>query len=295
MIPSQFAYEAPSTITEATNLLSEAPMDTKVLAGGQSLIPVLKLRMADPELVIGLQHIAEMAGVRRADDHLIIGPMTRHAEIASDPLIASHASLLSDAATTIADPQVRQRGTIGGSIVHADPAGDMAACLLCLDAEMTIAGRSGSRTVPAAEFFLDYFTTALDDDEILTEIHVPFFEGWTSSYEKFNRVAQQWSIVSAAAAVRLQGGSIAEARIGLTNMDATPIRATAVETALAGCELSEAAITAACADAAEGTDPPSDLNGDAAYRRHLAVVLTRRAVMHAAQIAPQQSRVHSWS
>ena len=282
MIPSQFDYQAPTTVDEALSLLSGDAMDVKVLAGGQSLLPVLKLRMADPELVVSLNKIEAMRGVRRDGEHLVIGPMTTHAQVANDPLVTAHASLLSQTAEQIADPQVRNRGTIGGAVVHADPAGDMGTALLAMDAQFTIAGPGGTRTETAADFFVDYFTTAVDEDELLTEIRLPTFAGWRSNYQKFNRVAQQWSIVAVAAMVRTSGDTIAEARVALTNMDSVPRRAASVEAALAGCDLTPEAVAAACASAAEGTHPTGDLNGDAEYRRHLATVLTRRAVLAAA-------------
>lgn len=282
MIPSQFEYEAPTSVQEAMQLLGDEDRDVKVLAGGQSLLPVLKLRMADPELVVSLNRIDPMHGVRMEGEEVVIGAMTTHAEVADDPLIAQRVSLLSKAAATIADPQVRHRGTIGGAVVHADPAGDMPAALLAADAQFTVVGASGTRTVPAREFFVDFFTTAVDEDEILTEIRLPDYTGWASHYQKFTRVAQQWSIVAVAAMLRLDGSMIAEARIALTNMDSVPLRAASVEQALAGCALEEAAIERACAGAAEGTNPTSDLNGDEDYRRHLATVLTTRAVLRAA-------------
>jgi carbon-monoxide dehydrogenase medium subunit len=190
--------------------------------------------------------------------------------------------VLAEAAETVADPQVRHRGTFGGALAHADPAGDLPAPVLALGAELEIAGPGGRRTVPAAEFFQGLFATAIGEDEILTQVRVPKHTGWGGHYEKFTRVAQQWSIVAVAAAVRAEGGSIAEARVALTNMGAVPIRAHAVEQALQGQPATARSVAAACAAAAEGTDPPTDLNGDADYRRHLAGVLTRRAVLAAA-------------
>lgn len=282
MIPSQFEYEAPVSVEDAMALLADDERDVKVLAGGQSLLPVLKLRMADPELVVSLSKIAPMHGVRLEGQEVVIGAMTTHHEVSRDPILAQRATLVSQAAATIADPQVRHRGTIGGAVVHADPAGDMPAALLAADAQFTIAGPTGTRTVPARDFFVDFFTTDVDEDELLTEIRVPDYTGWSAHYEKFNRVAQQWSIVAAAAMVRLDGGSIAEARVALTNMDSVPRRADAVEQALAGCAVDPQAIASACAAAAEGTNPTADLNGDEAYRRHLATVLTKRAVLAAA-------------
>ncbi|GAA5198742.1 xanthine dehydrogenase family protein subunit M [Arthrobacter gyeryongensis] len=282
MIPSAFDYAAPATVAEALGVLADAGDDVKLLAGGQSLIPVMKLRLADPAMVVDLGRIGELSGVRDDGDALLIGAMTTHHQIATDALIAEHVPLLAKAAATVADPQVRHRGTFGGALVHADPAGDMPAPVLAADATFILAGPDGERRLAAADFFQGYFTTALDDGEILTHIRVPKYTGWGSHYEKFTRVAQQWSIVAVAAMVRVEGGTISEARIGLTNMASTPLRATAVEQALVGGPATREAIAAASAHAAEGTDPASDLNGDAAYRRHLAEVLTKRAVIAAA-------------
>lgn len=282
MIPSAFDYAAPATVAEALGALADAGDDVKLLAGGQSLIPVMKLRLADPAMVVDLGRIGELSGVRDDGDALLIGAMTTHHQIATDPLIAEHVPLLAKAAATVADPQVRHRGTFGGALVHADPAGDMPAPVLAADATFILAGPNGERRVAAADFFQGYFTTAVDDGEILTHVRVPKYTGWGAHYEKFTRVAQQWSIVAVAAMVRVEGGTIAEARIGLTNMASTPLRATAVEQALAGAPATREAIATASARAAEGTDPASDLNGDAAYRRHLAEVLTKRAVIAAA-------------
>ncbi|SDP74603.1 carbon-monoxide dehydrogenase medium subunit [Arthrobacter sp. ok909] len=282
MIPSAFDYAAPATVAEALGLLAHAGDDVKLLAGGQSLIPVMKLRLADPAMVVDLGRIGELSGVRDDGDALLIGAMTTHHQVATDPLIAAHLPLLAKAAATVADPQVRHRGTFGGALVHADPAGDLPAPVLAADATFILAGAGGERRVAAADFFQGYFTTAVAEGEILTHIRVPKYTGWGAHYEKFTRVAQQWSIVAVAAMVRVDDGTIAEARIGLTNMASTPLRATAVEQALAGAPLTREAIASASAHAAEGTDPASDLNGDASYRRHLAEVLTRRAVIAAA-------------
>jgi carbon-monoxide dehydrogenase medium subunit len=283
MIPAAFDYHAPTTVDEAVRLLgSSGDADIKVLAGGQSLIPVMRLRLAAPETIVDLGRIDALRGIREDGDAIVIGAMTPHADVASDPLVHRHARVLSETALTVADPQVRHRGTFGGSLVHADPAGDMPAPAMALGAEFVIAGSNGTRTVAADDFFEDMFTTAVGEDEILVEVRVPKYTGWGGHYEKFTRVAQQWSIVAVAAAVRVEGGNIAEARIGLTNMGSTPIRARAVEQALAGQPASADAVRAAAAHAAEGTHPPSDTNGDADYRRHLASVLTGRAVLAAA-------------
>ena len=285
MIPAAFDYEAPTSVDEALRVLAGAgDREVKVLAGGQSLMPVLRLRMAAPELVVDLSRIAELRGVRDDGDAVVLGAMTTHDDVTREPLVRQHALLLAEAARTVADPQIRHRGTFGGSLAHADPAGDMPAPALALDAEMVVAGPSGRRTVPAAEFFQDLFTTALDEDEILVEIRVPKHTGWGAHYEKFSPVAQAWSIVAVAAAVRVENGTIAQAKVALTNMGLVPLRATAVEQALVGREATAEAIRDAAGLAAQGTSPMSDANADEDYRRHLATVLTGRAVLAAAGV-----------
>ncbi len=281
MIPTSFDYHAPTTVDEAVRLLAESGEDVKLLAGGQSLLPVLRLRLAAPEVIVDLGRIDAIRGIREDGDSLVIGAMTPHHEVVESSLVHEHARVLSEAALTVADPQVRHRGTFGGSLAHADPAGDMPAVVLALGGEMIAVGPGGQRTIAAEDFFEDLFTTALGDDEILTEVRLPKYTGWGGHYEKFTRVAQQWSIVAVAAAVRAENGSIAEARVGLTNMGSVPIRATAVEQALAGASADADSVLAAVAAVADGTNPPSDINGDADYRRHLAAVLTRRAVLAA--------------
>lgn len=282
MLPSSFDYVAPTTVDEALAALAEAGEDGKVLGGGQSLLPVLRMRLNSPSVVVDLGRIEGLRGIRDAGDHLDIGAMTTYQDVLDSDAVRASAALLTKAVATIADPQIRHRGTIGGSAVHADPAGDIGAPLLALEASMVIRGSGGERTVAAGDFFEDLFQTAVGDGELLTAIRIPKHDGWGAHYEKFVRVSHQWAIVAVAATVRLDGGSIAEARIGLTNMGSTPLRAKAVEAALVGGSTSEDAVRAACAAAAEGTNPPSDLNGDAAYRTHLATVLTRRAVLAAA-------------
>jgi len=281
MIPASFDYHAPTSLQEALRLLGSSG-DVKVLAGGQSLIPILKLRLAAPEVIVDLGRIESLRGIREDGDALVIGAMTSHDDVARSSLVATHALLLSRAAQTVADPQVRHRGTFGGALAHADPAGDLPAPALALDASFVIIGPSGSRTVPAADFFQDLFTTAIGEGEILTEVRVPKHTGWGAHYEKFARVAQQWSIVAVAATVRVENGTIAQARVAMTNMGSGPIRASATEQALLGVAVDASAIAAAVADIAEGTRPPSDLNGDGDYRRHLAPVLARRSVLAAA-------------
>jgi aerobic carbon-monoxide dehydrogenase medium subunit len=282
MIPTQFDYIAPTSVDEALAALAEHGDDAKVIAGGQSLLPVLRMRLNAPEVVIDLCGIEVLRGIHDDGDHLSIGAMTTHHTVLHDPLVAEHAALLAKAEHQLADAQIRHRGTIGGALAHADPAGDLGAPALALGAEFVIAGPGGTRTVPADDFFVDLFETAIAEGELLTAIRVPKHTGWGAHYEKFVRVAHQWPIVAVAAAVRVDGGTIAEARVGLTNMGSTPLRARAVEQALVGQPATEDAVAAAAVRAAEGTNPPSDLNGAADYRTHLAQVLTRRAVLAAA-------------
>jgi carbon-monoxide dehydrogenase medium subunit len=285
VIPASFDYVRPNSIGEAVQALAAAGEEGKVLAGGQSLLPVLRLRLSYPETLVDLGGIDELRGVRDDGDAIVIGSMTTHDEVMRDALVKQHAPLLAEATGTVADPAVRHLGTFGGSVAHADPAGDLPTIALTLDAELHVRGPNGERVIAAKDFFLDYLTTALEPGEILTAIRIPKLgDGWSMHYEKFNRVAQAWSIVAVAAAVRRSGGSIAEAKIGLTNMGSTPLRASSVETALAGSDASVAAVTAASASAADGTHAPSDLAGAADYRNHLATVLTRRAVLSAAGI-----------
>ncbi len=284
MIPSAFDYVAVSTVEEALAVLSQAGEDAKVLAGGQSLVPVLRLRLASPTTIVDLNKISELRGVRDDGGAIVIGAMTTHHDVINDPLVAEHAALLALATRTVGDPQIRHRGTLGGALVHADPAGDLLAPAVALDCEMVIVGPGGRRTVPVAEFFVDLFTTAVGPDDVLVELRIPKKTGWGAHYEKFNRVAQAWSIVAVAAAVRTEGGSIAEARVALTNMGATPIRATGVEHALVGQPANAETIRAAAEHAAEGTSPSSDGNADVDYREHLARVLTGRALTTAAGV-----------
>lgn len=282
MIPVQFDYLAPTSVEEALAALAEHGDDAKVIAGGQSLLPVLRMRLNAPEVVIDLGGIAELRGIREDGDALVIGAMTTHHDVLNDALVKEHALLLVRAEHQLADAQIRHRGTFGGALAHADPAGDLGAPALALGAEFVIAGPGGSRTVAADDFFVDLFETAIAEGELLTGIRVPKHTGWGAHYEKFVRVAHQWPIVAVAAAVKVDGGTISEARVGLTNMGSTPIRARAVEEALVGQPATEDAVRTAAALATEGTNPPSDLNGAADYRSHLAQVLTRRAVLAAA-------------
>jgi carbon-monoxide dehydrogenase medium subunit len=282
VIPARFEYAAPTTLEEALAALAEGGDDAKIMAGGQSLLPVLRMRLNTPDLVVDLGRIEALRGIRDDGDAIVVGATTTHAEVLDHPLVRENAFVITKAVEQLADPQVRHRGTFGGAVAHADPAGDLGAPCLALDAEFVVAGPGGTRTVAAEDFFVDLFTTAIEDGEILTEIRIPKRPGWGAHYEKFVRVAHQWPIVAVAAAVQVDGGTIREARVGLTNMGSTPLRARAVEDALVGQPATDAAVREAAAAAAAGTNPPSDLNGDADYRRHLATVLTRRAVLAAA-------------
>ncbi|MFG3658643.1 FAD binding domain-containing protein [Streptomyces sp. NPDC047706] len=280
MIPPPFEYARPETVAEAVRTLADAGEDGKVLAGGQSLLPLLRMRLAFPELVVDVGRIPELRGVREDGDMLAIGAMTTHHEVVNDPLVRRHAGLLADATATVADPAVRHRGTLGGSLAHADPAADLPAVALALDADLVVAGPAGRRTIAVRDFFVDYLQTALAPDELLVEVRVPKTGGWSFHYEKFHPVAQSWPIVGVAALVRRDDGHVTEARVGLANMGSTPLRATAAEETMAGADGPEAVARAAEA-AAEGTRPSQDLAADPEYRRHLARVLTRRAVLAA--------------
>ena len=282
MIPAQFDYLAPTTIDEALAALSEHGDDAKIIAGGQSLLPVLRMRLNAPEMIVDLGKIDELRGIRDDGDAIVIGSMTTYIDVVNDSTVRDNAFLVTRAVEHVADPQVRHRGTFGGGLAHADPAGDLGAPMLALDAQFVIAGSSGERTVEATDFFVDLFETAIGEDELLKEIRIPKRAGWGAHYEKFVRISHQWAIVAVAAAVKVEGGTISEARVGLTNMGATPLRARSVEEALVGQPATDEAVRAAAASAGDGTNPPSDLNGDSDYRKHLATVLTRRAVLAAA-------------
>jgi len=279
MIPAKFEYTKPGSVDEAVRALADGGEDAKVIAGGQSLLPLLRLRLSFPDLLVDVGGLGELRGVRDEGETLWIGALTTIDEAQRDPVVAQHCGLLTQTAALIADPAVRHRGTIGGALAHADPAGDLPAVATALDATMIARGPAGERAIGAGEFFLDYLTTALAPGEILTGIRVPKLgPGWGYRYEKFNLTAQAWAIVGVAALARRADGHVAEARIGLTNMGLVPVRAQAAEQAVAGAEASTQALRAAAERADEGTQPPSDLHGGSDYRRHLARVLTARAL-----------------
>ncbi|WP_066933446.1 FAD binding domain-containing protein [Microtetraspora fusca] len=287
MIPASFDYVRASSLDEALETLSEHGEEAKVLAGGQSLLPLLRLRLAYPGTLVDLGRVEELRGVADRGDHVLIGAMTTHYEVATSPVVREHCPLVALATATVADPAVRHRGTFGGSLAHADPAGDLPAVARALDMEFVARSPEGERVIPAADFFLDYLETALDPGEILTGIRVPKLgPGWGFHYEKFHRTAQAWAIVGVAAAVRRSGGAVEEARVALTNMGPVPVRATGVEQAVRGADLgANGALRAAAERADEDADPPSDLHARPDYRRHLARVLTHRALVAAAGAA----------
>jgi carbon-monoxide dehydrogenase medium subunit len=276
VIPARFDYDVAESVDQAIELLGADP-DAKLLAGGHSLLPAMKLRIARPSRLVDIGRLSELSYVRDAGSQLAIGALTRHADVAGNPLLQEHCPLVSSTAAQIGDPQVRHRGTIGGSLSHGDPASDLPAVMLVLEAELVARGPGGERTIPAAEFFTGVWETALGPGDVLTEIRVPRLgasAGW--SYVKFNRRAQDWATVAVAALVRRDNGN-ATAAIGLTNMGGTPLRARAAEEAVAG----GASPADAAAHMAEGTDPSSDQAASAEFRRHLARVLGKRALEEA--------------
>ena len=284
MIPASFDYARPSSLDEAVTVLAEAGEDAKVLAGGQSLLPLLRLRLAYPSTLVDVGRVPELQGVRDGGDHVFIGAMTTHDDVIHSPVVKAECPLVALATATVADPAVRHRGTFGGSLAHGDPAGDLPAVAVALDMRMVARSSSGERVIPASEFFVDYLETALGAGEILVGVQVPKLgPGWGYRYEKFHRTAQAWAIVGVAAAVRRSNGTIEEARVGLTNMGTRPVRASGVEEAVRGASVGDsAAVREAASRAADGTEPPADLHAQPDYRRHLAQVLTNRAILAAA-------------
>lgn len=277
MIPAPFEYVRAGSVDDAISALGGDHDDAKILAGGHSLLPLMKLRLAAPTLLVDIGRVEQLRGVRDGGDHLTIGAATTHDEVMNDPLVRDHCGVLADVTAMVGDAQVRHRGTLGGAVAHGDPAGDLPAVLLATEATLVVQGPNGSREVAASDFFVDYLTTALAEDEVLVEVRLPKLDGaWAWHYEKFNRVAQAWALVGSLALVHRSNGSFDDVRVGLTNMGSVPLRASATEQALRGA--SHEAIADAAGHAADGTSPPSDVSATSDYRAHLAQVLTRRAL-----------------
>jgi carbon-monoxide dehydrogenase medium subunit len=281
MIPAEFDYVAPDTLDDAIKALADGGEDAKLLAGGHSLIPLMKLRLAAPSLLVDLRKVPGLHGIQRENGSWRIGALTPHVEIERSPDLG----VLSVVAGTIADPQVRNRGTIGGSLAHGDPASDLPAALLISEGSVTLAGAGGQRTVAAAELFQDYLQTAVGPDEVLTEVRLPALDGWGFAYRKFNRRSEDWAMVAVSAVVKKSGDTAEDVRVGLTNMGSVPLRASAVEEALRGQPVTAESIAKAAEQADAGTSPPADLNASADYKRHLARVLCRRALTEAAGLS----------
>lgn len=270
MIPAKFEYRRAGSVDEAIGWLRENPDDTKLLAGGHSLLPLMKLRLATPSVLVDVGRIEGLSYVRDAGDHVAIGALTRHRDLEISDVARTYVPLLARVAGQVGDPQVRHRGTIGGSIAHGDPASDLPAAALAYGATFVAQGPNGTREIAADDFFEGFLETALEPDEMLTEIRVPKASGGFG-FQKFNRRAQDWAIVGVAAALN------GTARVALVNMGATPLRARAVEDALS----SGSSVADAAARAADGLEPPSDVHASTEYRRHLATVLVRRALEEA--------------
>ena len=279
MIAAEFDYCAPDSLSDAVAMLAEGGEDAKPLAGGHSLIPLIKLRLAFPTLLVDLRRVPGLVGVARTNGEFVIGAMTTHSDLEHSPELG----LLCRAAGTIADPQVRHRGTIGGTLAHGDPASDMPAVLLALEGTVTAQGPNGQRQIRADELFLDFLTTSLAPDEVLTEVRLPAMDGYGFGYQKFNRRREDWAMVAVSALVkRGADGTCEDVRVGITNMASVPLRGRAVEEALRGQPLTPNTIAAAAERAAEGTSPSADLNATPEYKTHLVRVMCRRALEEAA-------------
>jgi carbon-monoxide dehydrogenase medium subunit len=279
MIPSQFDYHAATSIDNALSLLAEHGVRAKVLAGGHSLLPMMKLRLAQPEVLVDISRIPGLNDIHRDGDQVAIGALCTYHQLEASHLLREAAPLIGDAASQVGDPQVRNCGTIGGSLSNADPAADMPAVALALDAELIARGPGGARAIAARDFFQGMFTTALAPDELLTEIRFrPFASGTGSAYWKYPNPASRYAVVGVAVVVQVQNGACAAARVGITGAGSTPVRGAAVEAALTGKPLDAANIAAAADRAADGVDLISDLHASADYRAHLLRVYTRRAL-----------------
>lgn len=281
MIPAEFDYQAPETLEQAISLVVEGGEEAKLLAGGHSLIPLMKLRLAAPSLLVDIRKIGGLRGITPENGGFRIGAMTPHAQLGGNTQVG----LAAKAASTIADPQVRHRGTIGGSLAHGDPASDLPAVLLAAEGSVTVKGPQGERQITAEELFVDYLTTSLAHGEVITDVHLPGQTEFGFGYQKFNRRSEDWAMVGVCALAKTQDGAFTDVRLALTNMSSLPVRAKSLESALVGQQVSESAIAAAASEAAEGTEPPEDLNASSEYKKHLARVLSRRALEEAAGIA----------
>ena len=284
MHPASFGYNAPGSLEKAFDLLEEHGEDAKVLAGGHSLLPAMKLRLTQPDYLIDLRRIPDLSGIRTDRDALAVGALTTHTQVAVSETVRRAVPGLADTAAVIGDLQVRNRGTMGGSVAHADPAADLPVTLTALDAAFVLASRAGERVVSADDFFVDFFTTALEPREILTEIRIPTPPaGAGTSYAKLPHPASGYVVVSAAAALRVDGNGVcSEARVVLGGVAGTPQRAAATEAALLGRELTRETAAAAAARAADDIDPHADSYADEEYKRHMAVVYAGRAIEAAA-------------
>lgn len=278
MIPAAFDYERADSVDHAVELLGGRE-GAKLLAGGHSLLPLMRLRLARPALIVDIDRLSDLEYVRDAGDHIEIGALSRMAMLTRDQTLWQHAPLLAHVCGQVGDPQVRHRATLGGSVAHGDPASDPPTALLTLDAHLVVRGPSGERTVLASDFFKGIFETDLGPQDVLTAIRVPKNGGIGWSYQKFHRRAIDWAIVGVAAVVERDDGHVRRAAIGLTNMGTTPLRASAVEQALAGTD--REGLGSAADHAPEGTSPVSDTNASAEYRTELSKVLVRRALEEA--------------
>lgn len=293
MYPSEFAYQAPTTLADAVRLLQGHDGDVKILAGGQSLLPLMKLRLAEPATLVDIGRIPDLRGIREEGDAVVIGAMTSYRDVLDSELARRRVPLLVEAVQQVGDMQVRSRGTIGGSLAHADPAGDLPAVALALDAEITAMGPSGSRTIPAGDFFVDTLTTALGEGEMLTSVRMPAIDQARtgSAYVKHRHPASGYAVVGIAAVVRLaEDGSCQSARVAITGAGSHATRAAGVEQALAGKPITDATLAEATAHAADGLDLMSDSYASDEYRAHLVVVMARRALAEAAARAREGRR-----
>jgi carbon-monoxide dehydrogenase medium subunit len=284
MFPAKFAYAAPSSLQEALGLLDDP--EAKILAGGHSLLPLMKLRLAQPKLIVDIGRIPGLAYVRREDGVLAIGAMTTYRDIEHSGDVQQAAPVLAEAVHEVGDPQVRAKGTLAGALAHADPAGDMPAVALALGGTIRAVGSSGERELDLDSFFVDMLTTALQEKEIIREVRLKVLPaGAGAAYQKFDQPASHYALTGVCAVVTVSGGTIASARVGVTGVGPKAYRPAAVEQALVGKPIEEEALKAAVQNVADGIDVQGDIHASPEYRAHLARVLTRRAVFEAAQKA----------